>query len=47
MSTELHSPFDGGAIEVEDDLVNRFVEAGWEKKAPAKKAASSKKSDEK
>ena len=41
MSTELTSPFGGAVIEVSDDLVGRYVEAGWKtkSKAPAKKAA--------
>lgn len=40
MSTELTSPFGKAVIEVSDDLVDRYVEAGWKKpKAPAKKAA--------
>lgn len=41
---ELRSPFDGGAIDVPDDLVDRYVDAGWVK-AEAERPVRRRKAD--
>jgi len=42
----LKSPFDGGTVEVPDDLADRYTAAGWVEDAPKRQTRSKRTEDE-
>lgn len=43
----LKSPFDGGTVDVPDDLVDRYTAAGWVEDAPKRQTRGKRTEDDK